>query len=87
MEMKQCTCLFGFPSPEVISSEIRAIPKGFIFLHAHVFNVTTYMYMHPKIYSNVSCILKYIYKWWHIVLILLQSAFFTQHFVFENYPC
>lgn len=40
-----------------------------------------------KIYSNVSCILEYIYKWQHIVLILLQSAFFTQHFVFENHPC
>lgn len=57
-EMKQCTCLFGFPSPEVISSEIRTSPMGFLFLHAHVFNVTIYMYMHPKMHSNVSCIFK-----------------------------
>lgn len=41
-----------------------------------------YTYMHHYKY-----VFKHICNGRHIVLILLQSAFSTQHFVFENYPC
>lgn len=46
-------------------------------------NVTTYIYMHPKtIFQCFMYFKTYIYKWRHIVLILLQSAFFHSTFCF-----
>jgi hypothetical protein len=88
VELKHSAFLHSYLS-EVVSSEVATITKRFVFLPARVFpKMSPYICVCiQKLYSNVSCILKHIYKWWHIVLILLQSAFFTQHFVFEHYPC